>query len=173
MGGFLGKVEQHTGNVANRSMGWNKQVFGIVRNFSNTVDNFRQLPGAVRSGFNTQQSNNQAGQLAQSGQQPGLSSSPQGYPAGPAKKGKGEIYMPPPDFDTEIFEVEGADEKAFPSWLAIGIVVAVVILLVILLRFARSERLVTNSPQILSHEDVELQEYSYYVPKLKLPYMFY
>lgn len=78
-----------------------------------------------------------------------------------------------PELDTEEFDVEGSDESGFSSWLAIGIVIAVVILLVILVRFARSERLVSNSPQLLSHENVELREYSYYVPKLKLPYMFF
>lgn len=75
-------------------------------------------------------------------------------------------------FDTEEY-VDGADENGCSPWLAIGIVIAVVILLIILVRFARSERLVSNSPQLLSHEDVELREYSYYVPKLKLPYMFF
>ena len=74
--------------------------------------------------------------------------------------------------DTEIFDVEGSNECG-QSWMAIGIVVVVVILLVVLVRFASSERLVSNSPQLLSHEDVELREYSYYVPKLKLPYMFF
>lgn len=53
-------------------------------------------------------------------------------------------------------------------WLAIGIVILLVIFLV---RF--NEKLVSNSPQLLSHENVELQEYSNYVPKLKLPYMFF
>jgi hypothetical protein len=105
----------------------------------------------------------------------------QGYPPGPYLQqgrqpqhimGRADDYMPPPYFDTEEFDIQGADESGLP-WKAIGIVIAIVILLVILVRFARSERLVSNSPQLLSHENVELQEYSYYVPKLKLPYMFF
>lgn len=73
------------------------------------------------------------------------------------------------------------DESPNKFMLALIIVAIVFIILFLFLRSSpyfgnnqyKSEQLVTNSPQILSHEDVELREYSQYVPKLQLPYMFF